>query len=92
MSLWYNYGVRTVYGIKWGYAGFYENDFKHWMELNPNVVKDIHVQGGTILGSSRGGFDADLIINSLQSKGINMVFLIGGDGTHRGINELILEA
>ncbi len=86
MSLWYNYGVRTIYGIKWGYGGIYNE--KSWLELNPEVVKSIHTQGGTILGTSRGGFDGEKIANALESKGINMMFCIGGDGTHRGIMAL----
>ena len=44
--------------------------------------------GGTILGSSRGGFDAEKMIEALQAKGINQLYLIGGDGTHRGIADL----
>jgi 6-phosphofructokinase len=34
-------------------------------------------QGGTILGSSRGGFDLDRILESVQANGINIVFVIG---------------
>ena len=41
--------------------------------------------GGTIFGSSRGGFDANKIINALTKKGISQLYVIGGDGTHRGI-------
>ena len=89
MSLWYNYGVRTIYGIKWGYAGIY--DEKCWKELKPEVVVNIHEQGGTILGTSRGGFDGPKIADALESKGINMMYLIGGDGTHRGIMALSKE-
>ena len=81
MSLWFNYGVRSIYGIQWG--GIY--DESAWMELNPLKVKDIHNMGGTILGTSRGGFDGEKIIDTFVSKNINMVFSIGGDGTHRGI-------
>jgi 6-phosphofructokinase 1 len=86
MSLWYNYGVRTIYGIKWGYGGIY--DEKSWIELTPSHVHDIHYQGGTILGTSRGGFDGEKIADALEKKGINMMFSIGGDGTHRGIMAL----
>lgn len=89
MSLWYNYGVRTVYGIKWGYYGFYNEDC--WMELTPDVVKEIHYQGGTILGSNRGGFDGGKISDYVTKKGVNMIFIIGGDGTHRGIKALSKE-
>ena len=91
MSLWYNYGVRTIFGIKWGYEGFYSDNFKYWIPLSPAVVTEIHTQGGTILGSSRGGFDADKILDALEKNGINMVFGIGGDGTHRGIAALNVE-
>ena len=45
-----------------------------------------------MLGSSRGGFNADKILDGLIKKGINQVYIIGGDGTHRGINELIKRA
>lgn len=83
MTLWYNYGVRTIYGIKWGYGGIYQEEC--WTVLNPSVVKDIHIMGGTILGTSRGGFDGPKIVDALVAKDINMVFSIGGDGTHRGI-------
>jgi len=49
------------------------------------MVKDIHKLGGTILGSSRGGFDANKIVESLISHKINHLYVIGGDGTHKGI-------
>jgi 6-phosphofructokinase 1 len=89
MSLWYNYGVQTIYGIKWGYGGIY--DEKCWLRLTPSEVKDIHYMGGTILGTSRGGFDGEKIANALEKNGINMMFTIGGDGTHRGIMALSKE-
>lgn len=50
MCLYYNYGVKTIYGIKFGYKGFYTYE---WDELTPDMVKNIHLEGGTILGSSR---------------------------------------
>jgi 6-phosphofructokinase 1 len=83
MTLLYNYGVRSIHGIEWGYGGIY--DETAWKELNPTKVKDIHNYGGTILGTSRGGFNGKKIIDTFVAKGINMVFSIGGDGTHRGI-------
>ena len=42
-----------------------------------------------MLGSSRGGFDADKMLDSFKARGITQVYVIGGDGTHRGINALI---
>lgn len=51
-------------------------------------MSDIHKKGGTILGSSRGGFDGEKIISSLLEKGISQVYIVGGDGTHRGLHAL----
>ena len=69
------------------------------------AVTDIHNSGGTVLGSARGGFDdkkghGDLILDSLAAGGrpetggsaVNMLFTIGGDGTHRGAGKLALLA
>lgn len=92
MTLHYNYEVEEIYGIKWGYKGTYTDTDKNWLRLTPKIVKFIHKAGGTMLGSSRGGFDADKILDSFVAKGINQVYLIGGDGTHRGINALIERA
>jgi len=34
-------------------------------------VKHLHEEGGTVIGSSRGGFDAEKIVDSLVKRGIN---------------------
>ena len=70
--------------------GFYSGE-EYWIKLYEKYVRELQYHGGTILGSSRGGFDADKIIQALVSKGINQVFVIGGDGTHRGIAVLAEE-
>jgi 6-phosphofructokinase len=54
------------------------------VELDLEHVSDIHHHGGTILQSSRGGFDIEVIINFLRRRRINQLYVIGGDGTHRG--------
>ena len=86
MALRYNYGVAEIYGIKWGFLGFTKKDC--WVKLNPDDVKEIHLLGGTVLGTSRSGFDGEEISKQLIKNNVNMVFFIGGDGTHRGIKEL----
>ena len=52
--------------------------------LDPEVVKDIHHQGGTFLSSSRGGFDIDKTMAFIEGHSIDQLYVIGGDGTHRG--------
>ena len=86
MALRYNYGVAEIYGIKWGFLGFTKKEC--WVKLNPDDVKEIHLLGGTVLGTSRSGFDGEEIAKQLIKNNINMVFFIGGDGTHRGIKDL----
>ncbi len=60
-------------------------------KLTEEMVQNIHHEGGTILGSSRGGFDGKMICDSIESYGFNQVYIIGGDGTHRGAFEIFKE-
>ncbi|MCO5564093.1 hypothetical protein L7F22_017749 [Adiantum nelumboides] len=80
-GLWNQYGVRDIIGIEGGYRGFYA---RNTVPLNPKVVNDIHKRGGTILGTSRGGHDTIKIVNSIEDRGINQAYIIGGDGTQKG--------
>ncbi|KAM0042938.1 putative 6-phosphofructokinase [Helianthus debilis subsp. tardiflorus] len=84
----YMYGVNNILGIEGGYRGFYS---KNTMELNPKVVNDIHKRGGTILQTSRGGHDTNKIVDNIQDRGINQVYIIGGDGTQKGAAAIFKE-
>eukprot|EP00826_Nyctotherus_ovalis_P002247 TRINITY_DN10431_c0_g1_i2.p1 TRINITY_DN10431_c0_g1~~TRINITY_DN10431_c0_g1_i2.p1 ORF type:complete len:518 (-),score=167.78 TRINITY_DN10431_c0_g1_i2:133-1686(-) len=87
MTLWWNYGVRKIFGVKWGYSGFYEAG-DNYIELTPDKVKEIQQLGGSILGAGRDVFNAEKIFNAIFDRQINQVYIIGGDGTHKGILEL----
>ena len=89
MSLYYNYGTTEIYGILNGYKGFYTDN--SIINLTPGKVADIHTKGGTILKSSRGGWDLDKISATIEARGLNQIYIIGGDGTHRGICLLVEE-
>jgi len=79
------YGIDgTVWGIQGGFRGFWDFDNYTPVQLTPELVANIHHEGGTVLGSSRGGFDLEKILHFLKSKQITCLFVIGGDGTHRG--------
>ncbi|KAI7732218.1 hypothetical protein M8C21_006101 [Ambrosia artemisiifolia] len=80
-ALYHMYGVTRVLGIDGGYRGFYS---KNTITLTPKFVNDIHKRGGTIIGTSRGGHDKPKIVDSIQDRGINQVYIIGGDGTQKG--------
>ena len=83
-TLWYQYGVRRITGIRNGYRGFLPQYNLPIKELNPDVVDDIHYMGGTILGSSRGGANIEEIVDAIERLNLNMLFTIGGDGTTKG--------
>ena len=53
-NLTYHYKVRRVIGIQNGYQGFIPSYGHDVVELNPETVRDISVDGGTVLGTSRG--------------------------------------
>jgi 6-phosphofructokinase 1 len=85
------YGIRNVYGFCNGYQGFIAKFGRAVLELNRQLVGDINEHGGTILGSSRGQQDPVEIVDCLERMGVNMLFVIGGDGTIRGAMSIAAE-
>ncbi len=84
-SLWHRYGVRRISGIRFGFKGLLPEYGYEIMPLNPTVVDDCHKTGGSILGTSRGGGDRVIeIADAIEALNINIIFIIGGDGTQRG--------
>ena len=81
LALYYNYGVRQVYGIRYGLEGFIPSYGHDIVDLTPKSVVNIHERGGTILGSSRGPQDIESIVDALERMNIGILFTIGGDGT-----------
>jgi 6-phosphofructokinase 1 len=88
LGLFYHYGVKTVFGFRYGYEGLSYRYGHVPMELNPETVKDIHKLGGSILSSSRGPQDISEMVDTLDRMNIGILFTIGGDGTLRGAQAL----
>lgn len=84
LQLWHAYGVRRVLGFRYGFRGLSSGSPDRPLPLTPDEVRDIHLMGGTVLGSSRGHQDPDEMVDTLEKLGINVLFAIGGDGTMRG--------
>ena len=84
LSLSFIYGVKHIYGFKNGYAGFIARYGHEVLDLDTEMVSEIYERGGTILGSSRGEQDPVEIVDCLERMSINILFVIGGDGTLRG--------
>ena len=85
------YGVPVVYGIRYGYAGLNPEHGTQPIMLDELTVDGIHEQGGTILGSSRGSQNTEVMLETLVRMDINMLFCIGGDGTLRAAHILAQE-
>jgi len=91
-TLLHSYGAKKVLGVQFGYKGFFDHPL---LELSLDTVSLIHKRGGTILGSSRGNNPnehMDKIMDTLVSEGVNQVYVVGGDGTHKGANAISREA
>ncbi len=88
MELHYRYGVKTVYGVRYGYRGFIPRYGFEPMVLTPERVNDIHEKGGSILSSSRGEQDSGEIVDWLVKMKVSLLFAIGGDGTLRGADDI----
>ena len=79
----FDYGVKNIFGIRFGYAGLNPDFAYQPILLDPDTVDTIHELGGTILGSSRGQQPTDVIVDTLVRMNINVLFCIGGDGSLR---------
>jgi 6-phosphofructokinase 1 len=83
-----HYGVRRIVGFRNGYQGFIASYRHDVVDLTPQSVRDINVDGGTVLGTSRGPQDPQGVVDCLERLGINVLFVIGGDGTMRGAMQI----
>ncbi|MBQ5998166.1 MAG: ATP-dependent 6-phosphofructokinase [Treponema sp.] len=84
--LWNRYGVREILGFRFGYRGLFQDSNLEPMKLTPDIVDEIHKIGGSFIGTSRGGGNRLTTdgVDTIERLGINMMFVIGGDGTQHG--------
>jgi 6-phosphofructokinase 1 len=92
LELHYGYGVTEVLGFRGGYGGLDPACGREPVKFAPELVSCIHQQGGTVLGTSRGPVDIGRAVDNLISRGVNVLFTVGGDGTQRGACHLYQEA
>ncbi|MBW1713861.1 MAG: ATP-dependent 6-phosphofructokinase [Deltaproteobacteria bacterium] len=91
LGLYFNYGVRNILGIKFGFQGFIPSYGHEVMELTPKKVVNVHGRGGNILGMSRGPQDVGEVVDALERLNISILYAIGGDGTLRATHEIAKE-
>jgi 6-phosphofructokinase 1 len=96
--------VYEITGIEDGFDGLIERSFKALRPLTLKDVRGILPQGGTILGAANRGNPfarkvirngqeviedaSELVIERLRAAGIDVLIVVGGDGTLRIAQEL----
>jgi len=85
------YGAKRILGFRYGYEGLISRYGHQPLQLTPESVGQIHHQGGTLLGSSRGNQDPAEVVDNLEALGVDILFVVGGDGTIRGAMQIIAE-
>ena len=88
LELYFGYGVRNIYGIRYGLQGFIPEYGHDVVDFTPDVVGDIIRKGGSFLGSSRGPQDVGAIVDCLERMNIGILFMVGGDGTLMAASEI----
>ena len=91
MTLFHRYGVKKILGVKYGLMGLNPASGLKLISLTPEFVNDITSIGGSILSTSRGPQDVDVMVDYLVRLNINILFCIGGDGTIRAAEKIIAE-
>jgi 6-phosphofructokinase 1 len=88
LELTSHYGVQRIVGFRNGYRGLVARHGHDMVELTPARVEYINEQGGTVLGTSRGNQDPEEIVDCLDQLGVNILFVVGGDGSMRGAERI----
>jgi 6-phosphofructokinase 1 len=91
LELTHAYGVQEIFGFRYGFEGMVARFGHTPLRLVPEMVASIHHQGGTLLGSSRGGHDPREMVDTIEALGIGALFVIGGDGTLKGATKIVAE-
>ena len=91
MELSHRYGVSRIYGFRYGFEGLVPRYGQTPWPLKPDAMDAIHAFGGSILGTSRGPQDIGEMVDFLEELEVNLLFVVGGDGSLRGANEISVE-
>lgn len=91
LELWAGYGVRQIFGFRFGYEGLISRFGHPPMMLTPESVAHIHHEGGTVLGTSRGSQEPAEMVDNLEANDIGILFVIGGDGSMNGAMRVCAE-
>ena len=88
LELYRRYQVTKIYGFRYGYQGLIPRYGYVPIILRPEALAGVHAFGGSILGTSRGKQNTADMVDVLEEMNIDLLFVIGGDGTLRGAADI----
>jgi 6-phosphofructokinase 1 len=80
------YRAAEVLGARYGYSGLARE--ARLVPLDLAAVEDIHLRGGSVLGTCRGTPPVPEIVDTLVREHVDLFFPVGGDGALRGALEI----
>ena len=83
LELLNHYRVREAFGFRYGFAGLNPDQGYAPLLLTVGSVEGIHYDGGSVLGSSRGPQPPGVVVDYLDRLGVQLLIVIGGDGSMR---------
>lgn len=75
-----NKGVHDVYGVRYGFTGLHIDTQENHMKLSRDIVQNMHMRGGSMLGTSREKLHASKAIETLLHRAYDVLFVVGGNG------------
>jgi 6-phosphofructokinase 1 len=88
LELHFRYGIRSIFGIPYGFEGLDPRSGLSPVPLRPKEVQHVHRHGGSFLGLARGHSDTSDLVDGIQHLGIDVLIAIGGDGTLKGAHRI----
>jgi 6-phosphofructokinase 1 len=79
---------RKALGFRGGFRGLAEN---RYMELEPSITRDWLQKGGSGLTTSRGEQDLAKMASNLEHLGVDILYVIGGEGSLTGAHRIAEE-
>ena len=91
LELYHRYRATKIFGFRYGYEGLIPRYGHTPVVLRPESLARVHAFGGSILGTSRGPQSSAEMVDLLEEMNVDMLFVVGGDGSLRGASELCEE-
>jgi len=91
LELLHHYRVREVLGFRYGFAGLDPEEGLEPVRLTVASTGGIHHDGGSVLGSSRGPRDPQVVVDRLLELDVSLLLVVGGDGSMRAADGVCAE-